>query len=148
MNWRKFTVVISLLLIVAGVTNGQVAGRFASTNADASEIYYLSVVLNDGFSPDLRVLLPVKINKAFSVQIQNGDITTTISGTVLEAVEGKYPLDLSISEQYSTTNRGRETWGLKLELDRLNAAGTCMSLCNMRAVTLSKIRPKSPLRRD
>jgi hypothetical protein len=105
------------------------------------EPLYLTVKLNDIYNPDLRMTLPVRAGKPFKVTVENSDLKTTISGTLSDPVEGKYPLTITISEWASTTNNIAGTSELHLELDKPLAWGPVFSVVYLRTVQLSSKRP-------
>ena len=131
---------ILLVLASAGVVSGQSLSR---AEVAGGEVYYLSVIINDLYSPDLRVLLPVRIGRPFKVTVENG-VRTEISGTVLAPLDDKYPLDLSVAEWVSKEDNLKDTTSLRLELDRSIGFGPVSSFVYRRTVTLSKTRPKDP----
>jgi hypothetical protein len=96
------------------------------------------VKLNDIYNPDFEVRLPIKINKQFQVVAENGDIKTTISGTLGNSNKGKYPLTLTVSEWGSEKSNISDTIQLNFELDKPVGYGPVSSFFYLRTVTLSK----------
>jgi hypothetical protein len=125
---------IGLILVIALIN----ITSFGTTSDTDREIYILSVKLNDIYNPDFEIRLPIKINKTFQVIAENGDIKTTISGTLGSSNKGKYPLTLTVSEWGSEKSNITDTTQLNLELDKPMGYGPVSSFLYLRTVTLSK----------
>ena len=114
----------------------------ASINKADKDAFYLSVTLNDPYNADLLVRTPIRIGAPFRVTVENGDVKTTISGTVGEPVEDKYPLTITVAEWASANSNISDTNHLRLELDKPTGYGPVSSFVYLRTVTLSKkLRP-------
>jgi len=114
----------------------------ASINKADKEVFYLSVTLNDPYNADLLVRTPIRIGAPFRVTVENGDVKTTISGTVGEPVEDKYPLTITVTEWASANSNISDNNNLRLELDKPTGYGPVSSFVYLRRVTLSgKLRP-------
>ena len=111
----------------------------ATVNKADQEAFYLSVNLNDPYNADLLVRTPIRIGVPFRVTVENGDVKTTISGTVGAAVDDKYPLAITVTEWASATSNISDTNNnLRLELDKPTGYGPVSSFVYLRRVTLSK----------
>lgn len=117
-----------------------VSRAFAQSNNTGDGSFYLSVRMNDIYNSDLQIFLRVKINKPFKVTAENGDVKTTISGTILGPKEGKYPLSLMVSEWVDEKNNLSGWTDLQLELNKPFGYGPVSSIVYFRTVTLSKNR--------
>ena len=111
----------------------------ATVNKADQEAFYLSVNLNDPYNADLLVRTSISIGAPFRVTVENGDLKTTISGTVGAPVDDKYPLRISVTEWVSANNNISDTNNnLRLELDKPIGYGPVSSFVYLRRVTLSK----------
>jgi hypothetical protein len=100
------------------------------------------VTLNDPYNADLQVRLAVKVGKPFQIVLDNGEVRTTIAGTIRDPTDNEFPATLTVSEWASPTSNITDTSALRLKLDRASGYGPVSSFVYMRTVTLSqKPRP-------
>jgi hypothetical protein len=110
----------------------------ATVNEANLDAFYLSVSLNDPYNADLLVRTPIKIDAPFRITVENGDVKTTISGTVGASVDQSYQMTLTVTEWASATSNITGTSDLRLELDKPSSYGVVSSFVYLRTVTLSK----------
>ena len=136
---KRKTRLIAYGLLVFGVLL-----NFAPTLAHESDKggLCLSMTLNDPYNTDVQVRLAVTINKPFQIVLDNGDVKTTISGTIHDPTDNEYPSTISVSEWASSTSNINDTSELRLKLDRPYGYGPVSSFVYMRTITLSQ-RPRS-----
>lgn len=109
------------------------------TTGDVSkEKYFISVKLNDLYNPIFKIRIPIEINKQFRIVAENGNIKTTIAGTIGNSYNGKYPITLTVSEWESEKSNISDTTQMNLELDKPVGYGPVSSFVYLRTVTLSK----------
>src|SRR5436190_1602596 len=92
--------------LIAGLLVFGVLMTFAPTSAHESDkdALSLSVTLNDPYNPDVQVRLAVTVNKPFQIMLDNGDVKTTISGTIHNPTDNEYPSTITVSEWASSTS--------------------------------------------
>jgi len=116
------------LAVSAGMSNGAPAAPTSLT---------LTVTLKDIYNHAFKVSLPVTPDVPFKVVSTNGSVTNTISGTVGEPVNGKYPLPLSVSEWKSKADNISDTTDYNLELGKPQGCGPAASIIFERFVVLT-----------
>ena len=131
-NSRILQVNILLLILLLSA-----ASLNSESNHD-SDRFYLRVKLQDIYNPTFEICLPIKIGKPFHVTANTGEVTNTISGTLLQPKNDKYPLDLMISEWESEKSNLKGTNNYQLELNKSYSQGFVSSVVFNRTVTLTK----------
>ena len=109
----------------------------ASTPA-SSDVYKLTVELKTPYNTDFTMTTVITANEPFELTKPNGNIRNTISGVLRPSVDGKFPLDLTVSEWASEKSNIKDTTELKLELDKPWSGGPVSSFVYLRTVTLSE----------
>ena len=129
--------------IVETDTPGQVirdikrlVGAQSSSHIDS---YTLTVELNTPFNKNFIMKTFVVPGKPFELTELNGGTRNTISGVLQSPVDGKYRIDLTVSEWVSEKSNIKDTTELNLELDRAWSGGPVSSFMYLRTVTLSKV---------
>jgi len=110
----------------------------ASAQVSEKDSLSLSVTLSDPYNADVQVRLGVKVGKPFQITLENGDVKTTISGTIRDQHDNEYPVTITVREWVSATNNNMETAELHLKLDRPSGYGLILSIGYLRTVTLSR----------
>lgn len=130
--------------IVETFTPGQVirdikrlGGALSSNHIDS---YTLTVELNTPFNKNFIMKTPVVPGKHFELTRLNGEVRNTISGMLKPPVDGKYRIDLTVSEWVSEKSNIIDTTELNLELDKPWSGGPVSSSTYLRTVTLLKTR--------
>lgn len=100
----------------------------------------LTVELNTPMNKNFIMKTIIVPGKHFEFTKHNGEVRNTISGELKAAVDGKYRLDLTMSERKSEKSHTEEKVELNLELDKPWSGGTVSSVLYSRTVTLSKAK--------
>jgi hypothetical protein len=130
----KRSILATCLVLAAGLGIG-------CMQAPAGEAYRLTVKLDSCYNRGIVLETPVAVDRPFSLTKLNGAVTNTISGVLKPPVDGKFPLDLTVSEWESAKSNIRGTTALNLELDKPWSGGVGFSFVYGRTVTLSKAGP-------
>jgi hypothetical protein len=104
----------------------------------SSDSYSLTVKLNTPYNQNVIIQTSVVPDHPFELTELNGEIKNTISGVLRPTVDGKFPIDLTVSEWKSEKSNITDTTELKLELDKAWSGGPISSFVYARTVTLSK----------
>ena len=103
------TIALSLMLLT---------GVSACTTArHSNETYALTVRLRSRYNRDYTLCAPVAINQPFSETSFNGDVQNSIHGTLGPPVDGRFPLELSITERKSDDSKITEKGSFALKLN-------------------------------
>lgn len=114
----------------------RLGGAQSSNNSDS---YTLTVELNTPFNKNFIIKTPVVPGTHFELTRLNGKVRNTISGVLKPPVDGKYRIDLTVSEWASEESNIKDTTELNLEPDKPWSGGPVSSSTYMRTVTLSKV---------
>jgi hypothetical protein len=129
-------VCLSVLTVLVAIQISGSADAISDTPAAPISLN-LKVALDDIYNHKFEVSLPVKVGAPFKVVTTNGSVTTTISGTLGDPVNGQYALPLTVSEWESKTDNVTDTTNYKLELGKAEGAGPVASIIFLRTVVLT-----------
>ena len=125
-----------LSIICIATAAGIIMG--CATTPESRDVYTLTVELNTPFNKKFTMATVVTPNEPFELTKLNGDIKNTISGILRPPLDGKFPIDLTVSEWKSEKSNIKGTTELNLELDKPWSGGPVPSFMYLRTVTLSK----------
>jgi len=128
----KQIIISFLAVIVAGVLAG------CAHAPSSGELYTLTVELNTPYNQKFKMETVIALNEPFELTKPNGEIKNTISGVLRKPVDGKFPLELTVSEWKSERSNLKDTTELNLELGKAWSGGPVSSFVYGRTVTLSK----------
>jgi len=115
---RKIIVLLLSVVILAMCGIGQ----------NTASSFSLSVKLNSRYNRDLTVCTTVRAGQPFKVTWSHENVRSSISGTLQELAEGRYPLMLTVDQHLSDIKSGSEvTHGYKLELGKWHNDNYVMS---------------------
>ena len=104
----------------------------------SSDLYTLTVELNNPYNRKFKMETVVVRNEPFELTKLNGRIKNTLSGVLRDPEDGKFPLELTVSEWESDKSNSRWTIELNLELGEEWSGGIVQSLFYEKTITLSK----------
>ena len=111
-----------------------------------AESFDLEITLITPWNRDFTMLATVRIGQPFELTATNGAMTNRASGTLHAAVNGAYPLDLTVSERASEASKIIDSGTLNLELGKTSGFGPVSSFVHAHQVTLrrheSHFKPK------
>ena len=125
-----------LSIICIAALAGIIVG--CATTPSSSDVYQLTVEMNTPYNKQFTIATDITPNEPFELTKRNGDIRNTISGVLRPPVDGKFPLDVTVSEWASEKSNIKGTTELKLDLDTPWSGGLIASSVYARTVTLSK----------
>src|SRR5262249_21173419 len=98
----------------------------------------LIVLLQDVFNPHREIRIPVRPTQGFRVSDTSGTVRNTISGQLQHCKDGKYPLQLTISEWASEKSKITGSSDYQLKLNRPQSGGPIFSFVYLRTITLAR----------
>lgn len=123
-------------IILACLSAVIVAG--CATMSAPADSYLLKIRLQSPFNEDFSIETAVEIGKPFEVTRMNGKARNTVAGVLGHPLNGKFPLELTVSEWMSATDNITGTGRIDLELDKPSGGGVVSSFVYMRTITLTR----------
>ena len=102
------------------------------------DAYTLTVELNTPYNEGYTMAAVIALDEPFELTKLNGDINNTLSGVLRPSVDGRFPLDLTVSEWESEKSNITGSTGFEVELDKPWSGGPIASFFFAKTVTLSK----------